>query len=70
MSFDERKRRSRRIVILQPSVWARIDGETQTASWEEAIALFPKPVEVTIQQQQMVVVDYEVWKATIRIFQQ
>ncbi len=68
--FDPLARRRRRVVMMQPAAWDKIDGETQPAELEQAVALLPQPVAVAVKGQGLVVVDYDVWKEKIRAFQQ
>lgn len=68
--FDPRARQRRRVVMMQTVAWDRIDGETQPAELEQAVALLPQPVAVAVKGQGLVVVDYNLWKEKIRAFQQ
>lgn len=60
--FDPVVRQRRRVVIMQPAAWQRIDGDTQAAELEQAVALLPQPVAIVVKGQGLVVVEYNLWK--------
>ncbi len=67
--FDSKSRQRRRVVIMPVVAWGKIDGDTMAADLEQAAALLPQPVAVTIKGQRLIVVEYNLWKEKIRAFQ-
>lgn len=68
--FYQGKERRTLVVMLQPEVWKKIDGDTLTALLEEAVHQFPKPVLVEVKSGAIIVVDYQVWKEKIKLQQE
>lgn len=67
---DLRSHKSRQVVLLAPDDWHKIDGEPQPGSFANAIRIFPTPVLVQLIRKAWIVVEYEVWKAPVLIWQQ
>lgn len=57
------------VVFLKPAMWQEIDGETLQAMLTTLEQVLPHPGSVQIETQTVIVVDYEVWKEKIRIYQ-
>ena len=54
---------SRTLVVFQkPLAWKKIDGDTVDGSLTRIMSLFPKPVNLRQGNQELIVVEYEVWK--------
>lgn len=67
--FDPRTRERPRVVIMQPAVWDKIDGDTQAAELEQAVTLLPQPVAIIVKGQGLIVVEYNLWKEKILALQ-
>jgi hypothetical protein len=67
--FDEQGK-PRRVVIMKPAFWARIDGETAQGELSQVAALLPHTVTFTHVDQPLIVADYDEWKAKVRARQQ
>ena len=57
------------VVMLQVDAWDEIDGETVDGLLREVTSYFPAPVLVTLPRGNLVVADYDVWKAKIKRLQ-
>jgi len=57
------------VVFLKPTMWHKIDGETLQATLDTIEQVLPQPGSVQIGIQTVVVVDYEIWKGKMRIYQ-
>jgi hypothetical protein len=57
------------VVFLKPGMWQDIDGETIQATLTTLEQALPRPGAVQIGGQTVVVVDYEVWKEKMRVYQ-
>ncbi|MGH9842217.1 MAG: hypothetical protein ACREEM_25985 [Blastocatellia bacterium] len=68
--YDPQLRQQRRVVIMQPDAWDKIDGDPLVAELEQAVALLPQPVKVLVKGQGLVVVEYNLWKEKILALQQ
>jgi hypothetical protein len=53
------------VVMLQPSAWTQINGDTVAGDLETAIDLFPAPVSIQHRGHNLVVLDYNEWKRRI-----
>jgi hypothetical protein len=67
--YDPQARQRRRVVVMQPDAWDKIDGDTQAAELEQAVTLLPQPVAIAVKGQGLIVVDYDLWKDKIRALQ-
>jgi hypothetical protein len=67
--YDPQMKQWRRVVIMQPDAWDRIDGDTLAAELEQAVALLPQPVAILVKGQGLVVVEYNLWKEKIHALQ-
>lgn len=56
-------------VIMQPEVWAAINGETEAADLSQAHQLFPAASYFYHRNRRLVVAAYEVWKTKILVYQ-
>jgi hypothetical protein len=56
-------------VLLTPAMWEALDGETRPAVLEEAGRLLPTVLEIHTRGGALVVVDYALWKAKIKVQQ-
>ncbi|MBN1890656.1 MAG: hypothetical protein JW850_21860 [Thermoflexales bacterium] len=68
--FRYRGREKVMIVLMQPLAWQKIDGEAERATWEQLKAELPTVASILHRGRQIVVVDYETWKARVRRRQQ
>jgi hypothetical protein len=68
--FDETTRRKLDIVMMKPAVWERLDGEPLPCALREVARHFPQPTQVTVRDETLIVVEYEVWKRCVRQYQQ
>jgi len=57
------------VVFLKPTMWHEIDGETLQTALTTLEQVLPQPGSVQIETQTVIVVDYEVWKEKMRIYQ-
>lgn len=68
--FDSAARQRRRVVIMPRAVWDKMDGDPQTAKLEQAVTLLPQPVAIRVKGQELIVVEYNLWKEKIRALQE
>lgn len=68
--YDRGQRRRVWVVIMQPEVWAAIDGETKEAELSQSYPRFPSASHFYHRNHRLVVAAYEVWKEKILGFQQ
>jgi hypothetical protein len=61
---------SRRVAIMKPDFWARIDGETTCGELSQVATLLPGPVTFTHVGQPLIAADYEEWKRKVKARQQ
>ena len=57
------------VVFLKPAMWREIDGETLQTTLDTLEQTLPQPASVRIGAQIVFVVDYEIWKEKMRIYQ-
>ncbi|TEU10212.1 MAG: hypothetical protein E3J21_26945 [Anaerolineales bacterium] len=57
------------VVFLRPAMWQKIDGETSQTTLDTLEQVLPQPGSVQIGTQTVIVVDYEIWKEKMRIYQ-
>ncbi len=50
-------------------MWQKIDGETSQTTLDTLEQVLPQPGSVQIGTQTVIVVDYEIWKEKMRIYQ-
>ncbi|MBC8264358.1 MAG: hypothetical protein H8E47_09575 [Anaerolineales bacterium] len=67
--YDRERRRRVWAVIVQPEVWAAINGETRAADLGQAHGRFPAVSHFYHRNHRLVVVAYEVWKTKILTYQ-
>lgn len=67
--YDRERRHRVWAVIMQPEVWAVINGETEVADLSQAHRCFPTPSHFYHRNRRLVVAAYEVWKAKILAYQ-
>ena len=60
-----RRRTYTLVVLLQPLVWERIDGDTMEASLETLDDFLPAPVRIEHRDHALVVIEYDDWKERI-----
>jgi hypothetical protein len=63
--YDARRRTWRRAVLLKAAMWEAIDGETTPTSLPDWVRQMSEAGAFTWQDQELVVVDYTLWKETI-----
>jgi len=68
--YDHTRRQRVWAVIMQPEVWAAINGETEAADLSQAHQHFPAVSHFHYRGRRLVVAAYEVWKAKILAYQQ
>lgn len=66
------RRRRQRVwaVIMQPNVWAAIDGETEVAELSKVSERFPEVSTVYSRNRILIVAEYVVWKQKIMNYQE
>jgi hypothetical protein len=67
--YDPEQRQRIWAVIMQPEVWAAINGKTQAADLGQAHRRFPAVSHFYHRSRRLVVAAYQVWKAKILIYQ-
>lgn len=65
--FNQNKREYLRVVILKESAWHEINGEPVPTTLERVLSVFPRAGEISMKGQRLVVVEYELWKAKIKV---
>ncbi len=58
------------VVFLKPEMWQEIDGDTLQATIDTLEQILPRPGAVHIEMQAVIVVDYELWKKKMHVYQQ
>jgi hypothetical protein len=56
-------------VILKRAVWVAIDGPTCPATMEDAPRLLPAVTEVRVEDEDLVIAPYALWKTRIKGYQ-
>jgi len=59
------QRRKRMVVLMQTAAWKRIDGETERTTWAAIKARLPLVASVLHEEREVILVEYETWKARI-----
>jgi hypothetical protein len=67
--FDETTRRKLDIVIMKPAVWEKLDGAPLSCELREVSRHFPRPTQVTVRNETLIVVEYEAWKRHVLQYQ-
>jgi len=67
--YDRARQRRVWVVIMQPEVWAAINGETEAADLSQAYQLFPTASYFYHRNCRLVVATYEAWKTKILAYQ-
>jgi len=68
--YDSTARQRHRMVILKRYVWEQINGETRPVSLPHWPDLLLHPLRFAFAGQDLIAVDYEVWKEKVRQYQQ
>lgn len=68
--YDPAARQRRRMVILKRQVWEEINGETTPTTFPNWPDLLLSPLSFAFAGQDLVAVNYEVWKEKVRQYQQ
>lgn len=68
--YDEATRQKLNIVMMKPTLWEKINGETTSCELRNVARHFPKPVQVIVHGENLVVVSYATWKQLILRMQQ
>jgi hypothetical protein len=68
--YDTTARQRHRMVILKHRVWEQINGATRSTSFPHWPDLLLHPLRFTFAGQDLIAVDYEVWKERVRLYQQ
>lgn len=68
--FRHRGRKKLMVVLMQPLAWQKIDGDTEWMTWEQLKNELPTVASISHRGHQVVVVNYETWKARVRWRQQ
>ena len=68
--YDSTARQRHRMVILKRYVWEQINGETRPVSFPHWPDLLLHPLRFAFAGQDLIAVDYEVWKEKVRQYQQ
>lgn len=54
------------VVLLTPTMWKTLDGDTYSTTLEKAGGMLPAVIEIQTRGGTLVVVDYTVWKAKVK----
>ena len=57
------------VVFLKPHMWQDIDGETTHTSLTDMEQVLPQPGRIQVRGQTVIVVDYDIWKEKMRVYQ-
>jgi hypothetical protein len=68
--YDPAARQRHRMVILKHRVWEQINGETHSTSFPHWPNLLLHPLRFAFAGQELIAVDYGVWKEKVRQYQQ
>ncbi|MBM3237712.1 hypothetical protein FJZ31_15595 [Candidatus Poribacteria bacterium] len=68
--YNQNKREYLRVVVLKESAWHQINGETVQTTLEGVLSVFPRAGEISLKEQRLIVVEYELWKAKIKALQE
>ncbi len=68
--FDETTRRKLDIVMMKPAVWEKLNGAPLRCELREVARHFPQPTQVTVRDETLIVVEFEVWKRCVLQYQQ
>jgi hypothetical protein len=68
--YDHERRRRVWAVIMQPKVWAAINGEAKAAELSQAHKRFPSASHFYHRNRRLVVTAYEIWKEKLSSYQQ
>jgi len=60
------KREYLRVVVLKESAWHEINGETVLTTLEQVWGVLPGAGEISLREQRLIVIEYEIWKAKIK----
>jgi hypothetical protein len=67
--WNRRTRRWQEVAMLKPTFWAALDGETRPSQLEEVLDVLPDAVEIRVDTQKLVVVEYQQWKERVKVRQ-
>jgi hypothetical protein len=65
-AYDTLKREWRKVVAIRHEVWQNFNGETTPSSREGFVSILPQAASITVQNEQLIVVEYDDWKNRIR----
>jgi hypothetical protein len=68
--WDSRRRKRVWVVIMQPDVWATIDGDTKLVTLSQTVKRFPAASQIHWRNRSLVVAEYAVWLAKIVTYQE
>jgi hypothetical protein len=55
---------------MTEAAWQALNGEVAMASLETAAAFFPRPVQIVLEGQRLVIAPYDLWKEKVKQRQQ
>ena len=64
--WNRRARRWRAVAILKPIFWTALDGKTRPSQLEEVLDVLPDVAEIRVDNQKLVVVEYQEWKERVK----
>ncbi|UCC63492.1 MAG: hypothetical protein JSV36_00040 [Anaerolineae bacterium] len=64
--WNRQTRRWQGVTMLKPDFWAALDGETRPSQLGEVLDVLPDAVEIRVDTQKLVVIEYQQWKERVR----
>lgn len=68
--YDARNNKWIRVIVMTMGAWRRIDGETEPTALDEMASALSGPAVLEVGTRELIVMDYEAWKARVRAIQE